>query len=135
MAGRIIQSSTAFSIGKANRMTGGRPQVKLVKHRAWVKKLPSLITGKRGTVEVAHISLVDPTVGKTGRGYGKKEDDYWVVPLSLVLHNESHDFGERAFMKKYDLDLVKIALGLFHCSGDDEAGELIVSQTIRKVQS
>jgi len=76
--------------------------------------------------------MADPTVAKPGRGKGKKVDDKWIVPLSRVLHDEVHQIGEPAFETKYGVDLVKISMGLWINSRDDQAGLLIVKNSIKK---
>jgi hypothetical protein len=132
MSARIVRPATAFSKDKPARETRGRRQLKLDAHRKWVGSLPSLVTGRRGDVEVAHVSMADPSAGKTSRGKGKKADDIYVVPLSAELHREQHSIGERAFARKYGIDLVKIALALCVHSQDDEAADMIIKETVRE---
>ncbi len=131
MAGQIPRSTTAFSKDKPRRATRGRKPVNLDLHRNWIKSLPSLITNRCEKVEVAHISMADPSVGKTSRGKSQKHDDVWVVPLSQHLHLEIHKIGERQFQQKYGLDLNKIAMALYQHSGDDDIAGLIVSESKR----
>ena len=132
MAGTIRKPTSAFSKDKPKRAIRGRKPVRLDAHRKWVKSLPSLISGHRGAVEVAHISLADSSAGKTTRGKGQKTDDFYVVPLSIELHREAHKLGEKKFQAKYALDLVKISMALFLYSGQDDNGELICQQSLRE---
>ena len=128
----IKKPNTAFSKDKPKRVTRGRKPVKLDAYRKWIKSLPSLITAKRTDVEVAHVSLADPTVGKRTRGKSQKADDFYVVPLSRVLHAEAHRIGEKAFQRQYSINLINIAMAFYIHAGDDETAELIVSESVRK---
>ena len=129
MAGTIRKPPTAFRKDKPKRATRGRKSVSIQQHRRWIKTLPSLITGTCGNVDCCHISMADPSAGKTSRGKAQKTDDYYVVPLSRALHNEIHDIGERRFQEKYGLDLIRIALALYTNSGNDDTAELIIGET------
>lgn len=90
-----------------------------------------MITGRRGGVEAAHVSMADPSVGKTSRGKGQKADDMFVVPLSGALHRKQHSMSEREFWDGYGIDPVKVALALYAVSGNDEEGERIIMETVR----
>lgn len=129
---QIRKLNTAFTNDPPKRKAGGSPQEVNDAHRRWVKSLPSLISGEVEGVDPHHVSMADPSVGKRGRGRGKRVDDKFVIPLSRRLHDELHAIGEAKFAKKYGLDLVKIALGLWAHTGDDDAGILIVNHSAPK---
>lgn len=132
MAARIKRPDTAFSLDKPNRRAGGSKPLKLEEHKAWIRGLPSLISGRRD-VEAAHISMRDASAGKVSRGKSQKASDCWIVPLDRDLHREIHAVGEPEFAKRYGVDLVKIAAALYlhHALGDDDAALLSIQQTWR----
>jgi cell division inhibitor SulA len=62
---------------------------------AWVRSLPSVVTGMRPCVN-AHV--------RSG-GTGRKADACWIVPLTGEEHAELHRIGQRSFAAKYRIDL------------------------------
>lgn len=57
----------------------------------------------RVPIECAHVRR------GTNGGAGLKPSDQWVISLCRFHHAEQHRLGERAFEKKYGVDLVKLA--------------------------
>lgn len=131
MAKQIKRPVTAFSKDRPKRATRGHKALKLDDHRRWINSLPSLITGRYGTVECAHINQPDASAGKSYRGKSTRADDIYCVPLSKELHIElDTGIGWKAFQLKYNIDLVKVAQSLYLCHGDEEDAEIIIGETV-----
>jgi hypothetical protein len=69
--------------------------------RAWVKSLPSVVSGEGPCVNV-HV--------KAG-GTSYKADAEWIVPLTAAEHDELHK-GQQSFETKYRIDLRAAALNI-----------------------
>jgi hypothetical protein len=95
-------------------------------HRKWIASLPCLITLSRRNVEAAHVRYADRAYGKRMTGIGEKADDRFCVPLSREFHAEQHKGSERAFWAAHGIDPIAVALSLWGCSGDDDAGEAVI---------
>ena len=73
-------------------------------HRAWVRKHHCSVPGCLALpIECAHVRR------GTDGGTGLKPSDRWVVSLCAKHHMEQHRIGERAFERKYGLDLFELA--------------------------
>src|SRR5688500_1721865 len=120
MAMQIRRPATAFSHDPTSLRK--RPRAKADAHLAWIRTLPSLITGSRVHSEAAHIRYADPTWGKLFTAKGQKPDDKWAVPLSAELHRSGpeaqHDENERQWWTKHGIDPCQVAAALWSASGD-----------------
>jgi hypothetical protein len=73
-------------------------------HRAWVRRHRCSVPGcEAGPIECAHVR------SGTDGGQGLKPADKWTISLCRAHHAEQHRIGERAFEKKYGLDLYGLA--------------------------
>lgn len=126
---RIQRPDTAFSMSTGKK----RPREHNDGHLKFIRSLPCLICRSRANIEAAHIRFGDPRYGKSGTGMAEKPSDKWTVPL---CHNDhqgpggQHSEGEKAWWDKQGIDPLNIAAALFMASGDEEAGELIISKAI-----
>ena len=101
-------------------------------HLAWLRTLPCLITGQRKDVDAAHIRYAEPVYGKRITGIGEKPSDRFAVPLSRRLHEEQHKGNEREFWARHGIDPLFVALSLWACSQDDDAGEAVITAAREK---
>ena len=76
------------------------------KYRAWVRTLPSAVSGQYGC-EAAH-------TGSDG-GMAQKASDLTVIPLTPEEHREYHQIGKAAFEAKYGISCAAIVKSLNHC--------------------
>ena len=73
-------------------------------HRAWVRRHRCSVTGcLAGPIECAHVR------SGTDGGCALKPSDRWTVSLCRAHHAEQHRIGERAFERRYGLDLIALA--------------------------
>jgi hypothetical protein len=73
-------------------------------HRAWVRRHDCSVRGcRRRPIECAHVRC------GTDGGAGLKPSDKWTISLCEYHHGEQHRLGEKAFARKYELDLVALA--------------------------
>lgn len=107
-----------------------RPRQHDEKHLAFIRQLPCLLTKTNIGVEAAHIRYPDLRAGKRPTGIGEKPDDRWTVPLSNEMHRLQHTGSERAFWKAAGIDPIFTALALYAVSGDHEAAEQIVMNSV-----
>jgi hypothetical protein len=124
-AGRVPRHPEAFSHDLGIRRR--RPRQESRDHLAFIRTLPCLICGSR-KVEAAHIRARSPAYGKRGVGAGEKPDDKFTVPLCVDHHQQQHAVNEMTFWTLVGIDPFAIALSLFGCSGDEDAGEMVVKQ-------
>ena len=73
------------------------------RYRAWVRTLPSAVSG-RWPCEAAH-------TGSDG-GMGMKSSDYSCVPLTFEEHREYHRIGRRAFERKHQISMASLVRDL-----------------------
>lgn len=123
MAVKLAIPAEAFSV--SSRKTK-RQRVGGKDHLEFIRSLPCLVTGLTGYTEAAHVSYADERLGKLGRGYGRKEDDCWAIPLSASEHRKQHEMNEKEYWLKAGIDPCIIALALWRCSGDYETAEQII---------
>lgn len=126
-------ADTAFS-----KDPSGKKQARITDdaHLAYVRKLPSIISGLRGC-EAAHIRYGDPAHRKAKTAKGRKPDDCYVVPLTPEEHRAQHAENEALWWAMQGIDPIDIALKLYQVTGDVEAGAEIVTkaQVRRALQS
>lgn len=94
-------------------------------HLAFIRKLPSLISGQEGC-EACHVRYGDPRHRKRRTGKGRKPDDAWTVPLTPDEHRVQHSMNEQAYWEKTGIDPLEIATRLYAVSGDVDAGRAII---------
>lgn len=129
MASRLQAGPEAFSVGKGQR----RPRKQAGKHLAWIRTLPSVLSGRRGC-DPCHIRYASLAHGKRLVGNSEKPDDCWTIPLTRDEHDDQHRHNERAWWAAKGIDPLDVAARLWAVTGDDEAGELIVAEARRRVR-
>ena len=65
------------------------------KHLAWIRTLPSALSGRVVDIQACHVRI------GTGGGMGLKPSDIYVVPLTHGEHMEQHSRGERTFWSEH----------------------------------
>lgn len=111
--GRALERWLAFQIhgrtghARAPRRRARRGPARSWKYRAWIRTLPSVVSGEMGC-DAAH-------TGDDG-GMSMKASDYSCVPLTRDEHEElDHGMaGHRGFEAKYRVDLAAIVRQLNH---------------------
>jgi hypothetical protein len=74
-------------------------------HRAWVRRHRCCVPGCLNTqIECAHVRT------GTDGGLALKPSDRWAISLCRNHHQEQHRVGERAFERRYGIDLYELAL-------------------------
>jgi hypothetical protein len=97
------------------------------KHLDFVRGLPCLVCGDPLRSEAAHVRYADRRAAKRMTGMGEKPSDVWAVPLCDTHHRLQHQGNERKFWEGVGADPIFICLALNLVSGDNEAGEQIIS--------
>jgi hypothetical protein len=120
---RIVRADTAFSGGPGLKK---RPRIENGAHLKFIRNLPCCVTGKRGSVEAAHIRMKSDLYGKREVGGAEKPDDRWAIPLSAEQHRLQHTMNEEEYWKQVGIDPFGLALALYHATGDDEIAEGII---------
>jgi hypothetical protein len=69
------------------------------KYRAWVRSLPSAVSGYHGC-EAAHTG--------SDVGTSTKASDYSCIPLTPAEHREYHSIGKLSFERKYGLSCAEV---------------------------
>lgn len=109
-------------------MTQRRPRTEDKAHREFIGGLPCLICGNNIESQCAHVSYSDLRWGKPNtKGIANKVSDFYCIPLCGRHHTDQHAMNEREFWQLTGIDPVPIAMALWIHSGDQEAGEMIVS--------
>jgi len=109
MGFEIRKEDTAFSRDKHSKAT---KRVELPKHLAFIRKLPSVISGKR-PCDACHIRFGSPTHKKQHTPKARKPDDWWVVPMTREEHTRQHSMNEQDFWKEQGLDPHEVAIMLY----------------------
>ena len=118
----VRMPDTAFSLDRTRK--GG--QVKNAKHLAFIRRLPSVISGAYG-VQACHLRMADPRYDKPSTGKGQKPDDCWTLPMTRAEHTLQHSMSERAFWISHGMDdPCGFAQQLFNVTGDQEAAERLI---------
>lgn len=125
MAFQLPRHPEAFSLGRGKK----RPRREERDHLTFIRDLPSCISGKR-PCDPCHIRFGDLRYGKRETGVSEKPSDQWVLPLTRAEHDDQHSGNERAFWARHGIDPLALALKLYGCSGDDEAAEIIIRDSI-----
>lgn len=73
------------------------------KYRAWVRSLPSAVSGYHGC-EAAHTG--------SDVGTSTKASDYSCIPLTPAEHREYHSIGKLSFERKYGLCCAEVVTRL-----------------------
>lgn len=129
MAGfRMPRAETAFATSRRAREI---EEVRDPRHLAWIRDLPSAVSGRLGCV-AAHINYADKRFGKPERAKSKKADDRWVLPLTTDEHTDGpdaqHKTGkEREWWASHGIDATTLANDLWAVSGDREAALTILA--------
>lgn len=118
MAMRIARPVTAFSSDPSGKHTS---RMEDTAHLAFVRKLPSIISGRVGC-EACHVRTGDANRRKKRTGKGQKPDDAWTLPMTPDEHRAQHDMNEMAFYRSHKIaDPFEICARLYAMSGDVDA--------------
>lgn len=90
-----ILGETQHARRSARRRFSGRGPARNWRYRAWIRSLPSAVSGGGGC-EAAH-------TGDDG-GMAQKASDYSCIPLTMEEHREYHRIGRAAFEKANGID-------------------------------
>jgi len=102
-----------------------KPRIHDPEYLAFVRTLECAKCGDDVTVEAAHVSYRDLSIGKTGRGLSAKEHDKFALPLCGNCHRKQHEHGdERKWWEPRDA--VKLALAIYSVRGDYEEATRII---------
>jgi hypothetical protein len=94
-------------------------------HLAFIRTLECVLCGDDTSVEAAHISYRDPSIGKIGRGLGAKEHDKFTLPLCGKHHRDQTGVGnEREWWAPRDP--VKLALAIYSVKGNYQEATRII---------
>lgn len=129
---QLPRAPTAFSLGAGGKQK--RPRVTEEQHLRWLRTLPCVITGGR-PVDAAHIRYSDPARGKYETGKNEKPGDRWALPVRSDLHRAQHEGSERLFWIRHGLDPIEIALALWGATGDDDAAEAIIRESVARAST
>ncbi|TCU34033.1 hypothetical protein EV129_11316 [Rhizobium azibense] len=128
---RIVRNPDAFN---TSRRAKEAKDVRDERHLAWIRTLPSVISGRYGC-EAAHISYADRRYGKPERAKGKRAGDDFTLPLTAEEHQHGPDAqhkckagGERDWWLRHGIDATTLASRLWGVSGDTEAAMEIINQ-------
>lgn len=106
-----------------------KPRRHSIDHLTYIRLLPSVVSGKRGSIEAAHVRYTDQRYGKVNPGAAAKPDDMWALPLTAEEHRAQHTHGDEAgWWQAQGIDPLEICARLWIVSGDVEAGEQIIAQ-------
>jgi hypothetical protein len=84
---------------RRRRLPGSRGPDRSWRYRAWVRTLPSVVSGLQ-PCEAAHTG--------TDGGMRQKPSDSTCIPLTLEEHAEYHQHGKPAFEAKYGIQCSEI---------------------------
>jgi hypothetical protein len=74
-------------------------------HRAWVRRHRCCVPEcSSRSIECAHVRT------GTDGGLAVKPSDRWTLSLCREHHREQHQIGERAFQRRYEIDLYDLAV-------------------------
>lgn len=129
MSFRIERPASAFD---TSRRAKEAKDVRDPQHLAWIRTLPSVISGRLGC-EAAHINFPDRRFGKPERAKSKKAGDDWTLPLTPDEHQHGpdaqHKTGlEREWWVAKGIDATALASRLWAVSGDTDAAVEIINQ-------
>lgn len=126
----VRRPDTAFGLDRADKTTA---RIKEPKHLAFIRTLPSIISGQCG-VEACHIRFGDPRHRKPSTGKGRKPDDWFVLPLTPDEHRDQHSMNERLWWTRQGIeDPCGIALALYAITGDQEEAEKLIAAIHRRI--
>lgn len=89
------------------------PQIRCAAHCQWIRGHWCVIdhaTMCSGGIECAHVRT------GTDGGASLKPGDNWTIPLCRTHHAEQHQIGERAFERRYSIDMKFLAQALWEKS-------------------
>lgn len=104
-----------------------RPREKNDKHLDFIRSLPCCVCLNNIETEAAHLRVGHRAYGKRNTGIGEKPSDKWTLPLCSRHHKQQHNGSEFSFWRLYGIDPWLLCCKLWMVSGDNEAGEQILS--------
>lgn len=122
MAFAVNRPATAFSNDRSSKATSS---FKDEAHLAFIRKLPSVISGAYGC-DACHIRAGSPQNNKKRTGGAQKPSDCWTLPLTREEHVEQHSANELAFWRRHGIDPFQLAIDLYSVTGDVEAATAII---------
>ena len=90
---------------RSGRRSDRRGPARSWKYRAWIRSLPSVVSGWNGC-EAAH-------TGDDG-GMGQKPSDFTCIPLTPVEHRLYHQIGRERFEVRFGLNCRELVKRLNH---------------------
>jgi hypothetical protein len=120
----IRRPDSAFSLDPSSKKTR---RIEDPAHLAFIRKLPSVISGKYGC-EACHIRSGSAVHKKKWTGGQQKPDDAWTLPMLPEEHKAQHSENELAFYKRHGIDPFDLAARLYEVSGDTEAAIRIIAE-------
>lgn len=124
MAHAIRRHPEAFSLDKSGKQTAS---FKDEKHLAFIRTLPSVVSGKLGC-EACHIRAGSPAHNKKATGKAQKPSDCWVLPLTPDEHRDQHSGSEMAFWTGYGVNPFDLADKLYQITGDRNEAVRIIAE-------
>jgi len=95
---------------RATHLSGNKP-ARDWKYRAWIRSLPSAVSGvipcEECPIEACHTG--------TDGGTAEKSSDYSCIPLTWEEHCEYHQIGRAAFEQRHNLNIRALVRRLNHC--------------------
>ena len=122
MAFAVNRPATAFSNDRSSKATAS---FKDEAHLAFIRKLPSVISGAYGC-DACHIRAGSPQHNKKMTGKSQKPSDCWTLPLTREEHMAQHSGNELVFWRSHGIDPFQLAIDLYSVSGDVEAATAII---------
>lgn len=131
MAFELPKHPEAFMVDRTSRK---QPRMEDAGHLAFIRKLPSLVSGVYGC-EACHVRYGSMLYRKKTSAKGMKPDDAWCVPLTPEEHRDQHSGSEALWWKEQGIDPLAVAQALYEVSGQIEEGKKIISAARRRAQT
>lgn len=127
MAFAFRPPATAFSSDPSDK---GQKRIVDDAHLAFIRKLPSVISGEFGC-EACHIRYGDPVLRKKHTGKAQKPDDAWTLPLTPTEHRDQHDRNEQDWWSAHGIDPLMLSRKIYGVTGDTDAAIKIIMEARR----
>ena len=130
MAFAVPKLATAFSNQRPSKDTR---RIKDEAHLAFVRKLPSAVSGRYGC-EACHIRSPSAIHHKKATGISQKPSDFWTLPLTPEEHRDQHSGAEMEWWSRHGIDPFDLASKLYEVTGDIEAGTAVLARATMNVR-